>query len=282
MDSIHAPTRRRLRGGAGSHSTPFRSRVRGRQPASERTGDLSMNHEPATTTTVSIVLPAYNEAEILETTVDTLRKELASRPYEAELLIVENGSTDDTVAIGEALAASHDNVSFQSLNVADYGEALCAGLRSAKNEFVVNFDVDFYDIDFLDQAVARLAQEDGLAVVVGSKRGEGAADTRFIGRRLVTEVFSTILRYGFGLSLSDTHGIKAMRRAPIAALSHDCQLRQDLFDTELIIRAERAGLGTAEIPVKVVEIRPARSTIIKRMGRSILGLVKLRVALWRK
>ncbi|MCB0973436.1 MAG: glycosyltransferase family 2 protein [Actinobacteria bacterium] len=241
-----------------------------------------MNHESSTTTTVSIVLPAYNEAEILETTVDTLRKELASRPYDAELLIIENGSSDDTVAIGEALAASHDNVSFQSLDVADYGEALCAGLRTAKNEFVVNFDVDFYDVDFLDKAVARLAAEDDLAVVVGSKRGEGSADTRFIGRRLVTEVFSRILRFGFGLSLSDTHGIKAMRRDAVAALSYDCQLRQDLFDTELIIRAERAGLGTAEIPVTVVEIRPARSTIIRRMGRSILGLAKLRIALWRR
>ena len=58
-----------------------------------------------------------------------------------------------------------------------------------------------------------------------------------------------------------------------------CHSGQDLFDTELILRVERAGLRTAEIPVGVTELRPARTSIVKRVPRTLLGLVKLRIVL---
>ena len=86
---------------------------------------------------------------------------------------------------------------------------------------------------------------DGPAIVVGAKRGEGATDTRSPVRKLATWTFSTILRVVFGLKVSDTHGIKAMRRAAVAPYAEECFSGQDLFDTELILRVERAGLGTA-------------------------------------
>jgi hypothetical protein len=73
-----------------------------------------------------------------------------------------------------------------------------------------------------------------------------------------------------------------MRRAAVAPLAEGCRFGQDLFDTELILRAERAGLATAEIPVTVVEKRPARSSILQRIPRTLRGLAKLRVALWRE
>jgi hypothetical protein len=94
-------------------------------------------------------------------------------------------------------------------------------------------------------------------------------------------VFSTVLRVVFRLSVSDTHGMKAMRRAAVDPIARDCRFGQDLFDTELILRAERAGLTAAEIPVVVRELRPARTSIARRVPRTLVGLVKLRYALWR-
>ena len=85
---------------------------------------------------------------------------------------------------------------------------------------------------------------------------------------------------GFRLQVSDTHGVKAMRRGPLAPLAERCRFGKDLFDTELVLRAERAGLGSAEIPVEVVVLRPARSSILRRVPRTVLGLARLRVALW--
>jgi hypothetical protein len=117
---------------------------------------------------------------------------------------------------------------------------------------------------------------------VGSKRAAGSTDTRDPLRKLATWVFSTLLRVVFGLKVSDTHGMKAMRRAAVRDFAEVCFSGQDLFDTELILRVERAGLGTAEIPVEVHELRPARSSFLSRVPRTLRGLWTLRIALWKE
>jgi glycosyltransferase involved in cell wall biosynthesis len=230
---------------------------------------------------LTVVMPAFNEAEILETSVKTVVEGLRERGDAFELVIVENGSTDGTNAIADSLITSFPEVRVEHRAVADYGRALRAGLLTARGDVVVNFDTDFFDLDFLDAAFARVGEPNGPAIVVGSKRGEGATDSRAPLRKLATAVFSTVLRVAFGLHVSDTHGIKAMNRAAVEPFARACSFGQDLFDTELILRVERAGLRTSEIPVGVEELRPARTSIARRVPRTLLGLVKLRIALFR-
>ena len=229
---------------------------------------------------VTVVLPAHNEADLLEESVREVVDGMRARGLSFEVLVVENGSTDDTAAIARQLAGEVPELRSLSLGEADYGKALRAGLLSAEGEVVVNFDVDWCDLGFLDRAVPVVREAGGPAVVVGSKRAEGSTDTRNKARRLVTAGFSSLLHYGFGLSVSDTHGVKAMRRADVVPLAEQCRFGQDLFDTELVLRVERAGLGSAEIPVEVVEKRPARSTMLSRIPRTLKGLGKLRMAFW--
>ena len=230
---------------------------------------------------LTVVMPAFNEAEILESSVDAVVDGLRASGEAFELVVVENGSTDGTAAIADALADTHAEVRVEHRAEADYGRALRAGLLSARGDAVVNFDTDFFDLAFLAEAVARVLEPGGPAIVVGTKRGAGATDERALLRKLATAVFSTLLRVAFGLHVSDTHGIKAMRRAAVEPFARACRSGQDLFDTELVLRVERAGLRTAEIPVGVTELRPARTSIMKRVPRTLLGLVKLRIALSR-
>ncbi len=227
-------------------------------------------------------MPAHNEAELLEESVREVAEGLAGRGRTFEIVIVENGSSDGTADLAGRLAGEVPGVRALSLAEADYGRALRAGLLAAAGEVVVNFDVDFCDLGFLDRAVPLVLAPGGPAVVVGSKRSVGSADTRPWPRRFVTGVFSTALKVGFGLSVSDTHGVKALRRAALAPLAERSRFGQDLFDTELILRAERAGLGSAEIPVEVIEKRPARSSMLGRIPRTVRGLARLRIALWRE
>ena len=141
----------------------------------------------------------------------------------------------------------------------DYGEALRTGLLEASGEIGVVFDVDYYDLDFLKEALELLDVSDaptGPAIVVGSKRAPGAHDDRSSLRRAATSVFSGILRHGFGLTLSDTHGMKVLNLDVLRDAVRACRSGDDLFDTELIIRAEHSGLVTAEVPVTVTELRP--------------------------
>jgi glycosyltransferase involved in cell wall biosynthesis len=239
------------------------------------------DHHPETALAVSVVMPAFNEAEILESSVRAVVDGLRARDRRFELIVVENGSTDATGAIADALAIAEPEVRAEHCAEADYGRALRTGLLAARGEAVVNFDADFYDLDFLAAAVDRVLAPDGPAIVVGSKRGHGATDERSLLRRTATATFSTLLRVGFGLHVSDTHGMKAMRRATVEPFARACASGQDLFDTELILRVERAGLRTAEIPVLVTELRPARTSMLKRVPRTLRGLVKLRFALSR-
>lgn len=236
---------------------------------------------------LSVVMPAYNEAELLQTSVRDVVEGLRGWGADFELLVVENGSTDGTPAIADALATELPEARVRHLPVANYGDALRTGLLEAAGDRVVIFDVDYYDLHFLKQALGLVDASSGtgpgeIAIVVASKRAIGARDHRPWLRRLATAVFDAILRATFGIRASDTHGMKALRMAPLRPYVSMCLAGPDLFDTELVIRAERAGLRVEEIPVTVVERRPSRTPILGRVPRTLVGLARLRVALRRE
>ena len=99
--------------------------------------------------------------------------------------------------------------------------------------------------------------------------------------RLGTAVFSGLLRAGFGLTVSDTHGMKVLNLQVLRRAVSACRNGSDLFDTELVLRAERSGYAVAEIPVWVTELRPPRTSIVQRVPRTLLGLARLRRSLER-
>jgi Glycosyltransferases involved in cell wall biogenesis len=231
---------------------------------------------------ISIVVPAYNEAALLGSTVRDLIDGLRPIGEPFELHIVENGSTDGTRTVAARIAAAVPEVEFHSMRVANYGEALRTGLLAARGDVAVIFDADFWDLQFMKEALGVLDASDeptGPVIVVGSKRAPGAQDGRAMVRRLATNVFSTILRAGFGLTVSDTHGMKVLNLGVLRPIVGACRNGSDLFDTELILRAERNGYLVAEVPVSVHELRPARTSIARRVPRTLLGLAKLRIAL---
>jgi glycosyltransferase AglD len=230
---------------------------------------------------VTVIFPAYMEEAYLPSAVTDVVMGLRAVGCDFEVIVVENGSRDRTKEVADDLAAKFPEVVSMSHHEPDYGKSLRAGLLRASKAFVVNFDVDLYDLGFAERAIAK-AEGEGLSVVVGSKRGDGANDTRPFIRKLVTFTFSTLLKVGFGLKVSDTHGMKVLRRADVVPLAEQCKFGTDLFDTELVLRAERSGLQTGEIGVTVVEKREARTPIFGRIRRSLTGLVTLRIAFWRE
>jgi glycosyltransferase involved in cell wall biosynthesis len=231
---------------------------------------------------LSVVIPAHNESELLAQTVADVTEAFTARALAFELVVVENGSRDDTGRQLCGLAARDRRVVGVQLRDADYGEAIRSGLFRARGEFAVVFDADYYDASFVDAALVLLREPGGPAIVVASKRAAGAVDTRSWARRVVTAGFTIMLRSGFGLTVSDTHGMKAMRRALVEPLARRCRFGGDLFDTELVLRAQRAGLAVTELPVTVTERRPSRTPITRRILRTLVGLVRLRVVLWRE
>ncbi len=230
------------------------------------------------THTVSVVVPIHNEAGYLPGAVARLLDEVRATGVSFEVILAENGSTDDTARIAHDLAEGHHEVRVLELPRPDYGAAMRAGFRSAIGTWVVNFDIDYFSGRFLADA---LELGDVADLVLASKRVAGADDRRSLLRRAGTLVFNFLLRVLFHSRVSDTHGMKMVRREVVDAVVPLVGSTQDLFDTELVLRAERAGYRIKEIPAVVEEQRDARSSFLSRVPRTVVGLLRIRWHLWK-
>lgn len=220
--------------------------------------------------TVAIVIPIHNEATFLAQAWEQLAQDLETVAAEVSVFLVENGSTDQTREMAEGIQAP--SLSVLSLPEADYGAAMKFGfLEAAAADWVVNFDIDYFSIPFVRNLLGAEAD-----VVIASKRAPGSDDRRSIVRRGGTLAFNTLLRALFSSRVSDTHGIKAFRGEVIRKLVPTTTRTQDLFDTELVLRAEMAGYRISEVPVVVEELREARSSFVKRIPRTLRGMIQLR------
>jgi glycosyltransferase involved in cell wall biosynthesis len=221
----------------------------------------------------SIVIPIHNEANFLPHALPGLQSELAGLGVPVDINLVENGSTDGTAETAEAEAVGFPEVRVSRLPVPDYGTAMFEGFMEATGTWVVNFDIDYTSVSFLKRV---LAEGDDADVILASKRAPGSDDRRGYVRRLATFAFNTVLRVLVKSSVSDTHGIKAIRRDVIRELAPRVVSRRDLFDTELVVRAGHAGYRIAEFPIVVEEQRAARSNLWKRIPRTLKGIWRIR------
>lgn len=221
---------------------------------------------------ISVVVPVYNEATFVPEALPKLVAEMESVGADYRVTLVENGSTDGTAAVAEK-AADGMPVDIVSLALPDYGAAMREGFLRAEGDWVINFDIDYFSGDFVRTV---LGQPDSVDLVIGSKRDPGSEDRRPLIRRVATRVFNLLLRTILGSGVSDTHGMKGFRRKLVDDLAPQVASTRDLFDTELVVRAERAGYEIVEVPVQVEEIRAARSSLVKRAPRTLIGLVRIR------
>jgi hypothetical protein len=88
-----------------------------------------------------------------------------------------------------------------------------------------------------------------------------------------------MLRAALGFRGTDTHGLKAFRRSRLLDVARSCVVDRDLFASEFVIRAERAGIRIREIPVNVLEKRPPSINLFRRVPNVLLNLGRLVVAI---
>jgi glycosyltransferase involved in cell wall biosynthesis len=228
---------------------------------------------------ISIVIPVYNEQAILHAAIVDLRERLAPLGWSYEIILAENGSKDRTVEIGQELAAKYHTeaqgqVQIISLGEPNYGKALKQGILLARGDIVLCDEIDLCDADFQKRAV-EILETGEVDLVIGSKLAVGSADERPLIRHVASIAYSTLLKILLEFPGTDTHGLKAFRRLTLLDTVRACLVEKDVFASEFVIRAYRAGIAIKEIPVHVIEKRPPSINLFKRVPNVLKSLVKL-------
>lgn len=234
--------------------------------------------------TLSIVIPAYNEETRLPALLDALKQEADAAAGAAglellEVLVVDDGSTDRTRAILEAGTADDARLTpvLEFDRNRGKGAAFAAGVRRARGDWVLLADVDLSTpLSELTKLTAATAA--GADIAIGSRNVEGAIVERGpLHRKVLGNSFNTIVRGLTGLRLHDTqNGFKLFPTDAAKRLLAEQSCPGFSFDVELLMRADRAGLEIAEVPI--IYQHDARSSV--RVGsagagmlRDVLGLV---------
>jgi glycosyltransferase involved in cell wall biosynthesis len=222
----------------------------------------------------SIIIPVYNEAKILKTQVRRLIAFIESLHFseEYELILVENGSTDSTYVQAKKLVSTFPQIKLIHIDQPSYGQAFKAGIRNARYDYIYQFDLDFWDIDFLSMSHSVLERYD---IVLGSKNLSHSHDDRTLSRKFMSKMMETLINLRFNVQISDTHGLKAMKKDKILSFIDEVTCSNHFFDSELLLRCYQKGLRFKEIPVNLKEIRKSRFPFLIRFREVIIELLQL-------
>ena len=227
----------------------------------------------------SIVIPIYNEEDILEESLNNIISICERTDLDYEIIISENGSTDNTKNLARKFEQSNSKIVLIESDNPNYGEALKRGFLKCNNAIIISFDIDYYSENFLKEC---LCLEEEYAGLIASKRLNNSEDGRRLIRKLATNFFVYLLKFLFKTKLSDTHGMKAIKKSFVNEHINLVSSTQDLFDTELLLRIEKSGEKFKEVPAKINEIRPSVSLIYKRIPRTLKSLFKLKINFYRE
>jgi glycosyltransferase involved in cell wall biosynthesis len=230
---------------------------------------------------VSFVLPAYNEGEFIEVALERLDSVVNGRGFGYEVVVVDDGSVDDTRvrALRYAAGNGHVRVVGYDRNVGK-GFAVKAGFWRAVGDAVVFVDSDLdVDVGQVRRYVDALRFGD---VVVGSKwHRDSVVEAGFV-RRVLSRGFNVLVRLLTGVGVSDTQtGIKAVRRDVFCEVFRRLSVKRYAFDVELLVLAGVFGLRVVELPVRLRLSSRFGFGEVWRMLLDLLGIAyRLRVKRW--
>jgi glycosyltransferase involved in cell wall biosynthesis len=231
---------------------------------------------------LSVVVPAYNEAARIAEPLERVARHLAARHPRSEIVVVDDGSTDDTVGVVERLrpALGLPVTILRSRENRGKGHAVRTGMLAARGALVLMTDADLSTpIDELEKLVAAL--RGGVEIAIGSRKMEGAVieEHQPILREAMGRVFTWLTRL-LVVDVSDvTCGFKLFRHDAAQAVFSRVTLDDWSFDAEALFLARHLRIGLVEVPVRW---RDAAGTKVRRGRDAMRAAVGLGHILWNR
>jgi len=230
---------------------------------------------------ISIIVPAYNEERRLPSTLDTLVAYLEARDFEfAEIVVVDDGSTDGTAALVERRSAELPMLRLlRNPGNRGKGYSVRHGMLEARGEWILFTDADLSaPIEELEKLVAAVRAQRA-QVAIGSR----ALDRSLVERRqpglreAAGRFFNIVMRLTTGLPFRDTQcGFKLFEAQAAREIFRRQQLNGFGFDVEALFIARRLGFRTAEVPVRWSDVEGTKVSALRGLD-AFIDFARIRV-----
>ena len=202
--------------------------------------------------TYSIVIPAYNESARLAASLNKILSYVHAQGWDAEIIVVNDGSRDDTAEIIRGFAARDPIVKLlENPGNRGKGYSVRNGMLHAQGRLILFSDADLSSP--IEEAPKLLnALEAGADIAIGSRwlRAETQTQRQPLHRQVFGRIFNLLLRMSLGLQFADTQcGFKAFRRSAAQAIFPLQKIERWGFDPEILFLARQLGFKVEEIPV---------------------------------
>ena len=239
--------------------------------SSQRTGRVDL----------SVVVPAYNESGSIRQVVGRLCEVASQAAGSYEIVVVDDGSIDDTYEIVKSIALTNSSVVALRCPVnSGKGSAVKLAAQFVKGNAVVVIDADMeIDPSSLKEYVAILERFD---ICVASKRHPQSSYNAPIMRKFLSVSFNKVIRIATGVRLADSQtGFKAMRGEHFRRILNVISVKRYAYDVEILAVAQLLDLKVVESPVRIVQTSQFSKKAIMYMSIDLLGIVyRLRVLRW--
>ncbi len=238
---------------------------------------------------LSVVIPAYNEARRIQGSLEKVQGFLESQSYSSEVIVVDDGSGDETAAIVERFAGEHRGVRLIRNDHRGKGFTVRMGMLQAEGEYVVFTDTDQSTPIEEINAFLPLLEKD-YAVVIGSREALGARryDEPWL-RHFTGRVFNWVVRLGTGQPFMDTQcGFKAFRREAaqrifggVRLYGADAPLVKGAmvtgFDVEVLYLARKFGYRVKEQPVQWYYATASKVNLLRDSWQNFGDVLRVRL-----
>ena len=227
----------------------------------------------------SIIIPAYNEGARLGTTLDRVLAYLRAQGWDAEVIVVNDGSRDSTADLVRGYARKHACLRLLE-NPGNHGKGYSVrnGMLNASGDILLFSDADLSSpIEEAPKLFAAL--QAGAEVAIGSRWLQPELQTQRQSplRQFYGRLFNVALRILLGLNFKDTQcGFKAFTRGAAKKIFSLQKIERWGFDPELLYLARKSGLKVAEIPVAWAHVEGTRISPLRDGLRMFVEVLKIR------
>lgn len=220
----------------------------------------------------SVILPAMNEGHIIEKTLKELTAELDLCVADYEVIVVDDGSTDDTFVAASRFANQDPRI-----NVLAYpenqgkGYALRQGFNASRGDIVIFYDADLDIPPACIQALLEILNANDLGGVVGSRMHRDSDDHRSLKRKFLSHAVHIFVWTLFRISVKDTQvGLKVFRRQALEPIMGLPRVKGFAFDIELLALARMTGIKIGEAPVRIEYVQQPSTVTVSAVFRALM------------